>query len=89
MTSALGQKRTSGARYSMSALGQQQTSSTPFAIFTLNKSSGLIPFPSRHGVSNPFAFKACLTAGEVKNAISAFAASTCLLAELIPATYTE
>ena len=42
-----------------------------------------------HGVSNPFAVKACLAVGDVRNAINAFAASTCLLPELIPATYTE
>ena len=42
-----------------------------------------------HRASKPLAAKACLTAGEIKNAINAFAASTCLLPELIPATYTE
>ena len=42
-----------------------------------------------HGVSKPLASKACLTLAEVRNAISACAATTCLLPELIPATYTE
>ena len=39
--------------------------------------------------SNPLAVKACLTVGDVRNAISALAASTCLLSALIPATYKE
>jgi hypothetical protein len=42
-----------------------------------------------HRGSNPFAVKSCLTAGDVRNAISALAASTCLLPALIPATYKE
>ena len=42
-----------------------------------------------HRASKPLAVKACLTAGEVRNAISALAASACLLPELTPATYTE
>src|ERR1700694_5203706 len=39
--------------------------------------------PGHHG-SKPWAVKACLAAGEVRNAISAFAASGCWLPELIP-----
>ena len=42
-----------------------------------------------HGNSKPLAVKACLTGGDVRNAISALAASTCLLFELMPDTYTE
>jgi hypothetical protein len=42
-----------------------------------------------HYGSKPLAVKVCLTAGEVRNAISAFAASVCVLPELIPATYKE
>jgi hypothetical protein len=42
-----------------------------------------------HRGSNPLAVKACLTAGDVRYAISALAASTCLLPALIPATYKE
>ncbi len=42
-----------------------------------------------HRGSNPLAVKACLTAGDVRYAINALAASTCLLAALIPATYKE
>jgi hypothetical protein len=41
------------------------------------------------GVSKPLAVRACLTEGEVRNAIKSFAASTCVLPALIPATYTE
>ena len=39
--------------------------------------------------SKPAAIQACLTAGEVRNAISALAASGCVLSELTPATYKE
>ena len=50
---------------------------------------GAVEITPGHGVSKPPAVKACLTVGEVRNAISAFAASDCLLPELIPATYIE
>ena len=45
--------------------------------------------PSNHRGSKPAAIQAGLTAGEVRNAISALAASGCVLSELIPATYKE
>ena len=46
-------------------------------------------YRSSHRGSKPAAIQACLTAGEVRNAISALAASGCVLSELIPAKYKE
>ena len=58
-----------------------------FGFATLE--SGRSVVRAGHRASKPLSVKACLIAGEVRNAISAFAASTCLLPELIPATYIE
>jgi hypothetical protein len=89
--------RASVARLSMSDVGQKAKCSSRengfrFATNTRHcvmQSALRICANTGHRDSNPLAVKACLTAGDVRYAISALAASTCLLLALIPATYKE
>jgi hypothetical protein len=100
VVSALGHKRTLALQNGMSALPPEADMCSARAHVgfgpTADNRKKRPPFGGlskiQSGVyrgSNPLAAKACLTVGDVRNAIRALAASTCLLSALIPATYNE